>query len=184
MPKDKDNNNSDLFKQAMQGVKPLGKSNKLSQPKPKKKFIKQAKLSSTQEPQAFVSDHDIELVDADTFLSYCQSGVQPRYFRKLKMGRFAVEAELDLHGMRLDEARSALLIFIENAYDSGLRVIRIVHGKGFRGREDKPLIKNKANTWLQQLPQILAFCSCIPKDGGTGAVYVLLKRAGATQSID
>ncbi len=94
----------------------------------------------------------------------------------MKQGKIAIQAELDLHGYTIDQARERLLAFIDLAVMRKYRCVRIIHGKGYRGQAKTPVLKSKTYCWLTQLPDILAFSSCQSKDGGTGAVYVLLKR--------
>jgi len=176
---DFEDDDDDSFRKAMADVKPLKPSSKLNHPSQRHKIkVKNNRISTHHgdDSQIKLSDFEAQVVSHSSFLSYKQDGVQAHYFRKLKQGHFVVEAQLDLHGYTIDQARSALINFIESALSNKLRVVRIIHGKGFRGKEFKPLLKNKVNSWLKQLPMILAFSSCLPKDGGTGAVYVLLRR--------
>lgn len=93
----------------------------------------------------------------------------------LRSGEIVSEARLDLHGLNPDSARTSLCDFIEKQTLQGKRCVLIIHGKGSKHGE-APVLKNHVNHWLQQLPQVLAFHSAIPRDGGTGALYVLLKR--------
>ncbi|MCW8826282.1 MAG: Smr/MutS family protein, partial [Gammaproteobacteria bacterium] len=84
-----------------------------------------------------------------------------------------VEAELDLHGFTVNEARVELTEFLHFAMESGLRCVRIIHGKG---KSSQPILKQKVDYWLRQREEVLAFCSAINRDGGTGALYLLLRR--------
>ena len=119
-----------------------------------------------------------ELETGDELL-FCRPGIQSGVFRKLRRGQFAIEAELDLHGCTVDQAREWLLTFLQDAQVRGNRCVRIVHGKGHGSRGRQPVLKGKVNQWLRQIDAVLAFSSTRPVDGGTGAVYVLLKRASA-----
>jgi DNA-nicking Smr family endonuclease len=109
-------------------------------------------------------------------LHYCREGLQHGVLRKLRRGQFCVGAVLDLHGMTVDTARESLIAFLNNARRHGLNCVRVIHGKGKRSRHKGPVLKTKVNHWLRQRDEILAFCSARPVDGGTGAVYILLKR--------
>jgi len=109
-------------------------------------------------------------------LFYCREGLQHSVLRKLRRGQYRVGAVLDLHGMTVDTAREALVVFLHTARRNGLNCVRVIHGKGKGSRHKGPVLKTKVNHWLQQRDEILAFCSARPVDGGTGAVYVLLKR--------
>ena len=116
-------------------------------------------------------DRPIETGDE---LHFVRPGVQKRVFHDLRRGRIAPEACLDLHGLRVGEAREALQRFLTYASERRLRCVRIIHGKG--GRSGQPVLKQKVDQWLPQRRQVLALCSAPSWDGGTGAAYVLLAR--------
>lgn len=105
-----------------------------------------------------------------------REGVQLATMRKLRRGHYRCQAELDLHGMVVDVARHCLAVFLREALDSGYRCVRIVHGKGLRSGSRGPVLKIKVAGWLRQRDEVLAYCSARENDGGTGAVYVLLRR--------
>jgi DNA-nicking Smr family endonuclease len=116
-------------------------------------------------------------LDTGEELYYCNPGMQRSVLRKLRRGQFRVGAVLDLHGMNVSAARQALVAFIHSSRRDHMTCIRIIHGKGKRSRNNKgPVIKTKVNHWLRQRDDVLAFCSARPIDGGTGAIYVLLRR--------
>jgi DNA-nicking Smr family endonuclease len=115
-------------------------------------------------------------VESGEELLFSRPGIQKSVFKKLRTGKYTVEAELDLHGMFVNEARKLVSAFINDAQARGLRCVRIIHGKGLSSPNKMPVLKNKTNQWLQQMDAVLAFSSALPVDGGTGAVYVLLKR--------
>ena len=100
-------------------------------------------------------------------------------FRKLKQGRYEAEARLDLHRMTVQRARREIFEFIEESYKLGLRSVIVVHGKGEgrQGQESASILKGCANHWLRQLEVVQGFHSAQPRHGGTGAVYVLLKKS-------
>ena len=109
-------------------------------------------------------------------LSFSRGGVQRRELQRLRRGRFTIEADLDLHGRIVAEAVAALDRFIEDSRRRGRRCVRIVHGKGFGSRSGVPIMKAHVDRWLRARSEVLAFCSATPPDGGTGALYVLLRR--------
>jgi len=117
-------------------------------------------------------DHDLQPGDQ---LVFCRAGVQKGVLRKLKRGQFRVRAELDLHGMGARTAQEALAGFIHQARAVDARCVRIVHGKGRRSTNRGPVIKPLVGRWLRRNEHVLAFCSARPVDGGTGAVYVLIR---------
>ena len=94
--------------------------------------------------------------------------------RKLARGNFAVQAEIDLHGLTVAEAKPRLKEFIEDSVRSHRRCVRVVHGKGLGSGTRGPVLKDSVNRWLRQWDAVLAFVSTRQVDGGTGAVYVLL----------
>lgn len=109
-------------------------------------------------------------------LTYQRAGVQRNVMRKLRRGEYVVEQELDLHGRTVPQARDELVQFLHTATTRGLRCVRIVHGKGLRSPGKQPVLKLRVFQWLKQRDEVLAFCSAPPVDGGTGAIYALLKR--------
>ena len=118
------------------------------------------------------------LLDTDDALSFARPGMGPDVVRKLREGRWSVQRELDLHGLRSDEARAALSAFVREAHRSGLRCVRVVHGKGLGSPGREPVLKHKVHSWLIQKNQVLAFVQARPAQGGAGALLVLLAPAG------
>jgi DNA-nicking Smr family endonuclease len=108
-------------------------------------------------------------------LSFRRPGVRDQTLRQLRRGRFPVEDELDLHGLNQAAAREQLAEFIASSRHAGLRCVRVVHGKGYRSGARGPVLKIAVNTWLKRHADVLAFTSARAIDGGTGAVYVLLR---------
>ncbi len=107
------------------------------------------------------------------------SGVDLKTRRRLRRGEFAVEGSVDLHGRDAPTARAVLVRFLEGARRQRRRCVLVVHGKGLRSPGGEPILKRELPHWLREPPLadwVLAFCSALPRDGGTGAVYVLLRR--------
>lgn len=126
--------------------------------------------------EALSDEYDPEsLLDTDDSLSYCRTGVRQEVVRKLRRGTWIVQAQLDLHGMRREEAREALSGFVHEAVKRGLRCIRVIHGKGLGSIGKEPVLKGKVRAWLVQKVEVIAFCQARPHDGGAGAVLVLLQ---------
>ncbi len=117
----------------------------------------------------------IEIQPGD-MLSYYIPGLQNRIVRKLRSGHYRIASELDLHGLSARDAKLQLLQFLHDAHPGQGECVRIIHGKGNRSTYKGPVIKTKINNWLRQHERILAFHSARPVDGGTGAIYVLLRR--------
>jgi DNA-nicking Smr family endonuclease len=122
-----------------------------------------------------LSDPYEHSLQAESVLSYDPYSLPKKQFLELKKGHLAWQARLDLHGLRPDAARERLLSFMLQQQAEHHRCLLIIHGKGGRHGEP-PILKNLVHHWLRQIPQVLAFHSAIPRDGGTGAVYVLLRR--------
>jgi len=119
---------------------------------------------------------EADLLETGEHLSYTQPGVQRSVLRKLKSGRYSLQSEIDLHGLTVNEARQELSDFLKAAQERRHLCVRVIHGKGRKNAERSPRLKPAVNQWLQRNKQVLAFCSARVNDGGTGAVYVLLKR--------
>ncbi|GMW05464.1 MAG: Smr/MutS family protein [Gammaproteobacteria bacterium] len=109
-------------------------------------------------------------------LSFRRQEISAAAFRRLRQGRYAIKAELDLHGMTSAQARVELRAFLAESVAGGIRCVRVVHGKGIRSGQRGPVLKASVNGWLRRWDDVLAFVSAPPRDGGTGAVYVLLRQ--------
>ena len=166
---------SDLFNEAMAGTRPLKNTNKVAPTPNRIKNIRVQRHTEQETTSYPLSDFSGELNSstADEIIAYSGNGVQQRLFKKLKNGQISIESRLDLHGYTVENARSILSQFIAESIEQQLRCVIIIHGKGSLG--GPPILKTMLNHWLKQIPDILAFSSALPKDGGTGALYVLLK---------
>ena len=109
----------------------------------------------------------------------CATGMSTQVLRKLRAGFWAVQDELDLHGLRSDEARELLAEFLAGAQRRGQRCVRVIHGKGSRSHNREPVLKRKVAAWLRQRSEVLAYCEARPAEGGSGAVIVLLQARSA-----
>ena len=128
--------------------------------------------------ESISDEFDVEtLLDTDEALSFRRRGVGPEVVRKLRRGVWAIQAQLDLHGARRDEAREQLGAFLRDAVRAGLRCVRVVHGKGLGSGPKGPVLKKAVNLILRKTAAVLAFCSARQVDGGTGAIYVLISSA-------
>lgn len=119
------------------------------------------------------------LLDTDEHLSYRAAGIGPDVTRKLRKGDWAIQAQIDLHGLRTEEAREQLGAFIRETRKQGLRCVRVVHGKGLGSPGKTPVLKGRVHGWLAQKKDVLAFVQARPADGGAGALLVLLQAGNA-----
>jgi len=162
----------ELFKDSMRHVKPLEEGKDHSEPIGER----HDDIDELPEGDYTLSEFESEApVTSTTVLTYKDPSISDKIFKSLKAGKIPIDEALDLHGMIVDEAHEAMQIFLREAQQNGWRCVRIVHGKGHKAG-DRPILKNKVNNWLRQLRCVLAFCSATRQDGGTGAVYVLLRR--------
>lgn len=177
MPTDDHDNEHDLFRKTVGKIRPV-KQDKIPPHRPPRKPVPEQTLREHQEIMSNLLSDEFEPAEIETGdeLLFTRPGLQHSVIRKLRRGQYAIEAELDLHGATVVQAREAVLSFLKNATDQDKRVVRIIHGKGNTSEGKLPVLKGKVNAWLRQKKEVLAFCSARPNDGGTGAVYVLLKR--------
>lgn len=124
----------------------------------------------------YVQRDHATVVAPDDQLLFNRPGIQQRQQRRLKRGDIPAQARLDLHGQTIDQAGAALRDFLDAAVAAGLRCVSVVHGKGHGSESGRPVLKSQVNQWLRDTPDVLAFCSAQPRDGGAGAVYILLRR--------
>ena len=166
-----------LFQRAVGPVKPLPSRPRVElngTPAPPKAF--QQKLDDDRVLHESLSDDfDVStLLDTDDELSYRRSGIGTDVTQKLRKGHWSLQGQIDLHGLRSDEAREALGQFIRDAYKRGWRCVRVVHGKGLGSPGKTPVLKSKVQRWLMQKNEVLAFVQAKASEGGAGALVVLL----------
>jgi DNA-nicking Smr family endonuclease len=123
----------------------------------------------------FSDAFDSGVVTSDESLFFTRAGVQQRQLQRLRRGKLPIGAELDMHGMTAAEARLAVVNFIDLCRERHVRCVRIIHGKGYSAGVGAPVLKNHLNNWLRQHHDVLAFSSAQLQDGGSGALYVLLR---------
>lgn len=140
---------------------------------------REAAVEDRQADRNILSEEGIAALDPWFVLEFKRPGVQNGVFRKLKQGRYEAEARLDLHRMTVRVARRELFEFIDESFSLGLRSVLIIHGKGESSaeRERSSILKGCTDHWLRQLEIVQAFHSAQPRHGGTGSVYVLLKKS-------
>jgi DNA-nicking Smr family endonuclease len=169
---------ADLFRRSIGDVAPLASRDKIIIDTPRPLPIARQHLADEQAAlQESLSDEfTIEtLLDTDEALSYARPGIGGDVLRKLRRGQWVIQSQLDLHGMRTDEAREALAEFLRGAIKRGLRCVRVIHGKGLGSINKEPVLKKKVRNWLVQKDEVIAFCQAKAADGGAGALIVLLR---------
>ncbi len=139
----------------------------------------------TKSPRQYVSTRvpdpaAIDQTEQGESALFVRAGLQRKVIKHLKRGEYPCQSVLDLHGMTIHEAETLLNQFLSAAIQQNLSCILIIHGKGYHSENSKGVLKSFTINWLKQCAEIKAFCTANPKDGGTGAVYVLLKRGLST----
>lgn len=167
----------DLFRQLMEDVRPIDYVAPVPRPRrvrPRATFRRQDEQRVLQESLAA----DVEETERHSgeSLRFRRPHIGRRTMRRLARGSFSVQAEFDLHGMTAGEAAVALRDFVDDSGRRGYTCVRIIHGKGLGSGARGPVLKRKVDSWLRRWDQILAFVSARQVDGGTGAIYVLLKK--------
>ncbi len=166
-----------LFRQTVGRVKPVTARRPAPPCRKSEPIPLQKRLDDQRVMQALLEAPDERCeIETGEEISYLAAGVPSETLRRLRRGELSVQAQLDLHGMTVAVAKSALSEFLRRARNSGLRCVLVIHGKGNRSYQKRPVLKGKLNLWLQRREEVLAFCSARPADGSTGAVYVLLRR--------
>lgn len=171
------------FEQAMTGVTRIT-SDRIEPPRPRRATRPDAnqryrRAAAEQDTAGFVdglSSAASEIVESEQELLFVSPGVQLRLMKRLRRGHLPWQQGLDLHGYSIDDARTELVRFVRDSVAAGLRCVLVMHGKSFTQAGQPALIKSHVNDWLRQLPEVVAFCSAQPQDGGAGALYVLLRR--------
>ncbi|MBL4744342.1 MAG: Smr/MutS family protein [Cycloclasticus sp.] len=179
MPEDKNKHLSSdedylLFQQSMSDVKPIktDKYNPIAD-KPKLKPTKRHIEQHTQAPEFITEEHD-SIKSADSVF-FARQGLQHKTIRRLKRGAFSIDDVLDLHGLNKQQAHVYLAGFLVEQIENKHRCVMIIHGKGTGSENQYPILKNFTFNFLKSQASVLAITSAQQRDGGTGAVYVLLK---------
>jgi DNA-nicking Smr family endonuclease len=168
----------DIFTRTVGAVRPLaGQARVVLKAEPPPPRALQMQMDEQAALKESLSDEfDVStLLDVDDQMSYRAKGVGTDVTRKLRRGEWSIQGQIDLHGLRSDEAREALAQFIREAVRQGWRCLRVVHGKGLGSPGREPVLKSKVQRWLVQKTEVLAFVQAKPAEGGAGALLVLLR---------
>jgi DNA-nicking Smr family endonuclease len=173
MPKRLHESESKLFRESVEDAEPL--QSEQAEPyrrRPPPLPITQPADLDERKSNADLSEAEVETHD---YLLFARPGVQKRLLADLQRGRIEVDLELDLHGLSTAYAERTLDAFLQDCKRLHARCVRIIHGKGYGSADRQPVLKRKVNYWLRLYEEVLAFCSATRRDGGTGAVYLLLR---------
>ena len=175
------------FSNAMRdmGVEPLAASPRADKGKKKLPPIPRQTIADRKAVLDESISDDVDtliFLQSEDGLCYWREGLSPDLCRKLRRGEWTVQNHIDLHGLRSDPARSAVLDFLRSSQKQGARCVRIVHGKGYGSPDRQPVLKGKVRRWLKQCDSVMAFSEAPEIDGGAGAVLVLLAAAGKNPS--
>jgi len=175
----------ELWDEAVRGVRPIAPGGGIAPPPPPPAAagaVWHPDLEAIDALRALVSgDAPFDISDSDEFVEGRVSGLDPAIVAKLRRGEFAVQGHLDLHGMTREEAKAAVDDFLRRSRQGGKRCVLLVHGRGTHSKDQLPVLKEALRGWLSSHRlgrQVLAFATARPGDGGAGALYVLLRRAG------
>lgn len=169
---------ADLFLKSVGPVTPLPPKDihQPNPPRPEPVALQHLADEQAALEQSLSDEFDVEtLLDTDQELSYTRSGVGLEVVRKLRKGHWVIQDEVDLHGLRREEARERLGEFLRSAGKRGLRCLRVIHGKGLGSVNKEPVLKGMVHRWLVQKDEVIAFCVARAADGGAGALVVLLR---------
>ncbi|CAG9001588.1 MAG: putative DNA endonuclease SmrA [Candidatus Celerinatantimonas neptuna] len=170
----------ELFRQHLNGVTPL-KQDHIEQISPYLKPTeaqlarREAASRELEDETAPLSQSEPKSLSPDDLVSYKKSGIQEGVFKKLRLGKYPIQARLDLHKMRTEEAKQQILRFIRQSQQRDCRCVLIIHGKGVRSNPPARM-KSYVSHWLPQLNDVLAIHTALPAHGGYGALYVLLRK--------
>jgi DNA-nicking Smr family endonuclease len=184
-PESREATEAELWARELSGVRPLdpgpGTVAPPPPPPPPERFW-HPDLDAIDELKALVNgDGPFDLADTDEFIEGRAPGIDVGLVRKLRRGDFAVQGHVDLHGLTREEAKATVEAYLRDARSAGKRCVLVVHGRGLHSKDQLPVLKDALRTWLSTnrfARHVLAFATARPVDGGAGAIYVLLRRAG------
>ncbi len=182
--KSRESDEARYFLEAMSDVEPIeGEKNRFAtRPDPGVRPAHPVKNDEL-EVMAHLSDlvsgaAGIDITFTDEYIQGCVQGFSPKLMQKLKRGQFPVQDYVDLHGLTKEEAEIKVRDFLIKSQGLGLRCVIVVHGRGLNSENHIPVLKERLPLWLSRGPVrkiVLAFATARPYDGGTGAIYILLR---------
>jgi len=176
----REEDDASLFLSAMDGVEQLTNRGEAPVPNPRLPEIIDENAEALSElVELLVCQGEFNISDTNEFIEGAAPGLDARLMRSLRRGDFVIQGQLDLHGMTQAQAQDAVDRFLTDSHRARKRCVLIVHGRGLNSQDQIPVLKEWLRVWLAQKrlgKTVLAFATARPQDGGTGAVYVLLRR--------
>lgn len=176
------NDDDKLFFEAMSDVVPLkGHDKVVSQSKSGPTEAQLARREAAQREQVTTKDgltlEAVNPVEPDDIIGWTRGGMQHGVYKNLRLGKYSIDARLDLHGHTIEQAKFALLQFLRDCMENDIRSALVLHGKGLNSKPFRGVLKSYLAAWLPNCPEVLAYHSALRQHGGTGAVYVLLRKS-------
>ncbi len=172
----------ELFRQMMGDVTPLKQDTTNHN---KKATITDAQLArqaaavlETEQESNYLSLDNAPMLNPDDLIEYKKDGIQEGVYKKLRLGKYPIQARLDLHKKSLKQARDEVLQFVQRCLTMDIRTAIIVHGKGHKSNPPA-LVKSYLAAWLEHIPEVMCAHSALPQHGGTGALYIMLRKSDA-----
>ena len=179
----------EAFLEQMQDVTPLPAANRAELTKPRKPTPGEAERRRAATRMQllnlnYLREDEVPWLGPDDWLAFKKPGVQNGVYRKLRLAQYPIEARLDLHEQRVEQARQEVWQFIRDCLRYEVRSVLIVHGRGERNKDRIAVLKSYVDYWLREIPEVLAFHSAQKHHGGSGAVYVLLKKSEREKQLN
>ncbi|MYM88593.1 DNA mismatch repair protein MutS [Rugamonas sp. FT82W] len=177
---------ANIFQASVGGVKRMPVSDRYVPSLPKSAATAAAparKLTQAEDDAAVLRESLSDLFEVDHYLeddpalNYAAPGVGPDVVKKMRKGHWPVQDELDLHGLRRDDARDAIGDFLRKSAMRNYRCVCVIHGRGFGSKGQEPVLRSMVHSWLVQKEEVVAFCQARSSEGGEGALIVLLRAA-------
>nr|WP_043480004.1 Smr/MutS family protein [Janthinobacterium sp. HH01] len=177
---------ANIFQSSLGGVKRMPVSDRYVPSLPKSAATTAAparKLTQAEDDAAVLRESLSDLFEVDHYLeddpslNYAAPGVGPDVVKKMRKGHWPVQDELDLHGLRRDDARDAIGDFLRKSAMRNHRCVCVIHGRGFGSKGQEPVLRSMVHSWLVQKEEVVAFCQARSSEGGEGALIVLLRAA-------
>lgn len=183
-PAPRERSEEELWQEAIAGARRVERDHRghVSGKPPPPAAVVDPELEAHDELRAFVEgETPFDIADSDEFIEGAVEGLDTAVLRRLRRGDYAVQGHVDLHGLSRPEAKQKVEAYLREARLKGHRCVLVVHGRGLHSKDQVPVLKDALRKWLSAARfarHVLAFATARPQDGGAGAVYVLLRRAG------